>query len=156
MNYWIFTAAPHNNDSERFTARQVFVRRLDESFWGLGTRTPNRMSVRKGDHVVFYVARPESAFAGTARLASDCFDLTAEQKSTFSRGSVYFTAEHGVFLETINRWGTTQSVETLAEDLQFIKNRMKWWCYLQGGIRRITERDYATIVRSGSPGSVVR
>ena len=64
---------------------------MRDQFWGLGARTPNRKNIRKGDQVVFYVARPESAFVGTARLASDCFELSAEEQSKLSHDSTFFT-----------------------------------------------------------------
>jgi hypothetical protein len=42
MNYWIFTAAPHKDKSESYTAKQIFERRMPDHFWGLGEKTPNQ------------------------------------------------------------------------------------------------------------------
>jgi len=39
MNYWIFTVAPHRSDSESYTARQIYERRMEDRFWGIGART---------------------------------------------------------------------------------------------------------------------
>lgn len=152
MNYWIFTVAPYSSDSESYTARQIYERRMKDGFWGLGERTPHRKKVRKGDYVVYYIARPESAFGGTARLASDSFTLNAEQQQTLSHGSEFFTAEYGVRLEAIDIWDKTHPVVDLAGNLDFIENSAQWWAYLQGGIRQITENDYSKIV-SGSVNS---
>lgn len=145
MNYWIFTAAPHSSDSESYTARQIYERRMEDRFWGLGARTPYRKAVRKGDQVVFYIARPESAFVGTARLASDCFALNPEEQSRLSHGSAFFTPEYGVWLDAIERWEKSHPVAGLASNLRFVKNSTQWWTYLQGGIRQVEEGDYATI-----------
>jgi hypothetical protein len=147
MNYWIFTAAPYKDDSESYTAKEIYQRRMHDQFWGLGARTANRKNIRQGDQVVYYIARPDSAFGGTARLASDSFTLNAEQQSRLSHGSAFFTAEYGVFLEAIDVWGTMHPMDALASSLKFVENPVQWWAYLQGGIRQITEADYGTIVR---------
>jgi hypothetical protein len=152
MNYWIFTVAPFSSDSESYTARQIYERRMKDGFWGLGERTPHRRNIRKGDYIVFYIARPESAFGGIARLASDSFHLSQEQSQKLSHGSQFFTAEYGVYLESIDIWETTHPVVELATNLDFIENPAQWWVYLQGGIRQISESDYSKIV-SGFTGS---
>ncbi len=150
MNYWIFIAAPHNSESESYTARQVYQHRMQDRFWGLGARTPNRKNVRKGDRAVFYVARPESVFAGTAVLTSDCFELNAEERSKLSHGSIFFTADYGVWLDAIETWEKPRPMAELASSLEFVKNPTQWWTYLQGGIRQIAQTDYVRIT-SGSP-----
>ena len=114
MNYWIFNAAPYASDTESYTARQIYDRRMQDRFWGLGTRTQNRKKLRKGAQVLFYIARPEQVFAGTARLASDCFDLNAEEQAKLSHGSAFFTAEHGVWLEAIETWDRSHPMAPLA------------------------------------------
>ena len=138
------------HDTESYTGRQIYERRMQDRFWGLGTRTQNRKKLRKGDQVVFYIARPEQVFVGTARLASDCFDLNSEQQAKLSRGSAFFTAEHGVWLEAIERWGRSHSMAPLAPTLKFVKNPGQWWTRLQGGVRQVEESDYSVIVRGSS------
>jgi len=146
MNYWIFNAAPYSSGVESYTARQIYERRMQDKFWGLGTRTPNRRNVRKGDKVVFYIARLESVFAGTAQLASDSFELNPKEQASLSHGSAFFTSEHGVWLEAIKTWEQSRPMAAMASSLKFIKNSAQWWTYLQGGIRQIEESDYAAIV----------
>lgn len=146
MNYWIFVAAPQSDGCESYTARQIYECRMQDAFWGLGRGTAHRRNIRNGDQVVFYVARPESAFVGTAQLASDSFELTPEEQAGLSHDSPVFTAEIGVRLEAITTWERPQSVESLAVVLGFIENPAQWWAYLQGGIRKITESDYRRIL----------
>lgn len=146
MNYWIFNAAPYSSDGESYTARQIYERRMQDKFWGLGTRTQNRRNVRKGDQVVFYIARPEQVFAGTARLASDSFDLNPKEQASLSHGSAFFTTEHGVWLEVIETWEQSRPMAAMASSLKFIKNPAQWWTHLQGGVRQVEESDYAAIV----------
>lgn len=116
------------------------------AFWGLGERTANRRNVRKGDAVVFYIARPESAFGGTARLSSDSFTLTSDQQEQYGHDSDFFTADYGVLLDNIVTWETSRAVAALAHELELIENPEQWWAYLQGGIRQISEADYAKIL----------
>jgi hypothetical protein len=148
MNYWIFIAAPHNEGSESYTAKEIYERRMQDQFWGLGARTSNRRNIRKGDQIVFYIARPESAFVGTARLASDCFELNDEEKLKLSHGSRFFTAEYGVMLDKIVSWEKSRRVEALAPNLKFVKDPAQWWAYLQGGIRQVEETDFGVITSS--------
>jgi hypothetical protein len=146
MNYWIFNAAPYSSESESYTARQIYQQRMQDRFWGLGTRTQNRKNLRKGDKVVFYIARPEQVFAGTAELASDCFDLNSQEQRALSHDSPFFTAEHGVRLEAIETWERSRPMAPLSPMLNFIKNPRQWWTHLQGGVRQVDETDYTTIV----------
>ena len=152
MNYWIFTAAPYNANGESFTARQIYDRRMQDKFWGLGSSTRHRKNVRKGDQVVFYVARPEQVFAGTARLASDCFDLSPDERAKVSHGTAFFAANHGVRLDAIDTFEKPHPMAPLASTLQFVKNPAQWWTHLQGGIRQVSETDYDAIVAGFTSG----
>jgi hypothetical protein len=146
MNYWIFSVAPHKDGSESYTAREIYERRMRDHFWGIGENTANRRSVRQGDQVVFYAAKPDQAFVGTACLASDCVELKAEEQSKLSHGSAYFTAKYGVRLDTIELWQKQHRMAELAPSLKFVTNPTQWWTHLQGGIRQVEESDYAAIV----------
>ena len=146
MNYWIFNAAPFSSGEESFTARQIYEQRMQDRFWGLGERTQNRRKVKNGDQVVFYIARPESSFAGTARLASDSFELGPVEQDRFSHNTQFFRATYGVRLEMIETWNQPRPVVALAPQLDFIEDARQWWTYLQGGVRQIGETDYAKII----------
>jgi hypothetical protein len=150
MSYWIFTVAPYKSDSESYTARQIYERRMHDHFWGIGVHTAHRTNVRKGDQVVFYRAKPEQAFVGTARLASDCFELNAEEQTKLSQGSAFYTTQYGVRLDAIEMWPQLRRMAELASKLKFVTNPTLWWTHLQGGIRQVEESDYAAIA-SGSP-----
>ena len=153
MNYWIFNAAPHEGDGESFTGRQIYERRMQDQFWGLGERTQNRRNVRAGDQVIFYVARPDSVFVGTARLASDSFMLTPAEQKELSHGTRFFAAQYGVRIDAIEVWETPHRIDELADGLEFVKNPTQWWTYLQGGVRQISEADYRTIVSGPHRGA---
>jgi len=152
MRYWIFVAAPQESDGTKTTARETFNRRTVDEFWGLGERTPNRKHVAKGDVVVFYLARPDSAFAGEAELASGCVEPDEETKERLSHGVESFRPDYGVYLSNIEKWDELRPVIDLADELEFIDDPRQWWVYLQGGVREISEADYQRIRRGSITG----
>ena len=124
---------------------------MQDHFWGLGEKTANRKNIRQGDQVVFYRARPEQIFVGTARLASDSFKLNAEEQAGLSHDSPFFTSKYGVRLDSIEVWQKPRSMPDLAPTLKFVTNPAQWWTHLQGGIRQVEESDYAVIVSGSAP-----
>lgn len=160
MNHWIFIVT---SIDQGHTSREIYRLRMEDRFWGLGERTPNRRNLKKGDRVVFYIGLPEKVFGGTAQLASDSFQLTPEQIARYSHDRPHLEAGYGVRLSQIEVWDEPQPVEPLTSALDFIENEPYWYSYFQGGIRGITRDDYATIVRGfettsdkDSPESQVR
>jgi|GEM_PF-895882 hypothetical protein len=145
MNHWIFTVTQHKVDGESYTADEFLNQRLNDQFWGLNEKTPNRRSLHKGDHVVFYVGLPRKVFAASAALSSDSFELTNEQKVKYSHGKKFYHSEYGVLLTDIQVWQTPHPVEDLVTNLKFIENKESWFSYFQGGVRQVSEVDFRTI-----------
>lgn len=106
---------------------------MNDSFWGLGEKTPNRKNLTKGDRIVFYIGLPKKSFAGTATLASSCFKLNNSQKEDYGHGKQIYTEDYGVLLEKINTWHNPKNVEELVPKLNFIENKEFWFSYFQGG-----------------------
>jgi hypothetical protein len=98
MNYWIFTVA----SNEGYAGRQIYKLLMEDRFWGLGALAPNRKNLRRGDQVVYYIANPERAFAGTAQLATDSFSLSAEDKVKVSHDGIPFFTP--MILESTKGW----------------------------------------------------
>lgn len=113
---------------------------MQDKFWGLGQRTPNRKHLQAGDKVVFYVGRPYTVFAGTATLSSPSFALSAEQKGDYGHDLSFYQPEYGVFLDDIQQWSNPQLVTDLAPALTFIENEEFWPAYFQGGVRQILRK----------------
>jgi len=80
MNYWIFTVTGYKLSNENFAAEEIFNQRMKDKFWGIGEKTSNRKSLTKGGKVIYYIGLPQKIFAGTATLASACFELDDLQK----------------------------------------------------------------------------
>jgi len=154
MNYWIFTVTGHRVDDETLTAEEIFGQRMNDRFWGIGEKTPNRKNLDKSDKVVYYVGRPRKVFAGTAILASSCFKLSQSQREEYAHGKQFYTTEYGVLLEDIRIWDNPKSVEELVPRLRFIENKQFWFSYFQGGVRQITEEDFGTIIGEREPSLI--
>jgi hypothetical protein len=150
MNYWIFVATDH--PEHNITSKQVYEQRMNDKFWGLGERTPNRNSLKRGDKVLFYLGSSEKLFAGSATLESDGFALTPQQRESFSHGHAFFTTDYGVKLTDVLIFPNPKFVSDLIPKLDFIENKEYWGSYFQGGVRKITLRDYTLISESTEIG----
>lgn len=145
VDYWIFVATNHKIDGRILTGDQIFRQRMADEFWGVGEKTPNRSSLRKGDQVVFYTGFPSKVFVGTAILGSDSYRLSQEEQDHVSHGKKFYKAEFGVRLEQIQVWSKSRSIESVLPQLKFIENKEFWGTYFQGGVRQISEEDFRTI-----------
>lgn len=47
MNYWVFIVTTQESDGREFAAGDVLRQRIEDKFWGLGEKTPNRRSVEQ-------------------------------------------------------------------------------------------------------------
>ncbi len=148
MNYWIFIVTQHKIDGDILTAEKIFEKRMQDRFWGLGEKTPNRRSLQKGDQVVFYMGLPRKVFAATAVLAQASFELSDQERELLSHGLDFFRTQYGVRLDKIQTWERPRPVEDLVSNLKFIENKKSWFAYFQGGVRQITENDFRTITEA--------
>jgi len=146
MSYWAFTVTEKKLDDGNLLAEEIFKQRTSDKFWGLGEKTPNRRSLRRGDRIVFYVGWPLMIFAGTATLASDSFSLSDEQKDLYGHGKQFYRADYGVQLENIDLFDSPRPVKEVIPSLKFIENKENWYVYFQGGVRQLSEDDFLTIV----------
>ena len=144
MNYWIFTVTTHKDYN--ITGEEIFNQRMEDRFWGLGERTPNRQNLSEGDKVVYYIGVPQKVFGGTTTLASPSFKLNDSQKKQYGHGTEFYEEDYGVFLKDIDIWHAPKSVEGLIPRLEFIENKQFWGAYFQGGVRQITEGDFKIII----------
>ncbi len=154
MNNWIFVASSHESDGRTFTPDEIFRRRMEDKFWGLGEKTPNRKNLQQGDQVVFYLGNPRKHFVGSARLATASFPLSPKEQEDFAHGTEFFRASYGVRLNEISIWDPPKPVIELLGGLSFIQNKQHWGTYLQGGVRGLSEADFSAILQGNSSPSV--
>jgi hypothetical protein len=150
MQYWIFIVTQQNADGKTYSSTETYNQRMQDKFWGLGEKTPNRKNLQKADRVVFYLGNPEKSFAGTATLLSSSFQLNDSEKEKLSHGKERYTTDYGVLLTDINQWENPKNAQDLIPQLSFIENKGAWGSYFQGGIRQITEEDYEIITHGAS------
>jgi len=125
MNHWIFVI---NDTSE------VFEKRMKEERWPIFVRTHNRKHLHAEDAVVFYKAGTDGKkFLGTAKIITE---LTKSDKIDFSLG-----------IDEINIWEKSKSVDSLIENLDFIKDKRFWGRFFQGGVIKMSKKDFTTITR---------
>ena len=116
------------NDTDK-----AFVERIDKKAWPIYHRTPNKNNIKVGDQVVFYKAGNEGQkFIGSAEISSE---LKKINNLTYSIG-----------LTNTKVWKKTVSIHDLLEKLTFIGNSQLWSTYMQGGVKRISDSDYALLV----------
>ena len=127
MTNWMFTI----NAEER-----EFERRIKDKQWAIYKRTPSRRSLRENDRIVFYKAGKDGqVFLGTARLTS------------YARKVNVITYKVG--LKNIKIWKKGAHIRKLADKLEIIKNPALWSNYIQGGVRRLSDKDY-DLIKSNS------
>lgn len=145
MNRWVFIVTQHKVDDITLAPDDILKQRIEDKFWGLSEKTPNRRYLQRGDKVVFYLGNPRKVFAATATLASNSFQLTKEQQAKYDHGISFYRPEYGVSLENVQVWDAPRAVERLIPRLKFIENKINWGAYFQGGVRQISEDDFRTI-----------
>ena len=145
MATWLFVVTFHKLAGRTLSPEDVLRTRFDDGFWGLGEKTPNRKSLKKGDDVVFYLGNPTKAFAASATLASDSYALDNAQREKYGHDLEFFKANYGVLLENCRTWDRSVSVVEVVDNLSFIENKENWGAYFQGGVRQLTPADHRTL-----------
>lgn len=125
MNHWIFVI----NDT-----KEEFENRMKSKNWPIFMHTPNRKSLCVGDHVVFYLAgREGQKFLGSAQINS-------EVKKTHR-------LDYFVELTNTEIWIKYVRIIELLTKLEFIKDKQVWGRFFQGGVRRISKKDFNVIIK---------
>ena len=152
-SYYIFIAT--DCDVSRLakpSAYDVARYRLERREWGLGEHTRNRNAIQRNDHVLIYVSGQ--------RQLSRCFVASCRAASTatkvpFSMASIVDAPNHEgvvsvssvVKLKSVRFFPAPVAIAPLKSKLHFIKKPTspKWGAYLQGGVKRISKRDFELI-----------
>jgi len=154
MNNWIFVVTRQKDDGNWIQAREIFEIRMRDDFWGLNESTPNRKALAEGDRVVFYVGTREKKFAGSATLASPCYELDHEERLQLSHDRELFTADYGVRLLNTQIWDKPISAHDIIKSLSFVVNLPNWGSYFRGAIREISDLDYETLTSGQIPPKI--
>jgi len=133
VQYWIFVSFPYS-DYNKGTILEMAENLTRFTKWRIGKRTANRGQLAKDDKVLLYQAGEEGKkFVGTATLFSN-LQISSEEISDW------------VAIGNIEFWKKIIPIATLLCQLSFIKNKNKWGLYFKGGIIKISEEDYNTVI----------
>jgi hypothetical protein len=145
VNYWIFTVKDQKSDGKRLAAKDIFDQRMADEFWGLKAKARNAKYLRKGDGVVYYIAKPAKVLGGYSVLGSNFDELPEKERDRLSHGKELYRAGYGVYLKQITSWDPPRSIEAVLPDLKFIKNKKNWSAHLHGEVHRIPEEDFRVL-----------
>src|SRR5438093_1742520 len=96
MAYYLFNFVKKGAAKGK-TLREQAAELLQIKMWGIGSKTPNRLSLAPGDRVLIYVGAPEYEFIGHAELGSATHEWTpqeaAQYPGSFEGGVVFSQAQ---------------------------------------------------------------
>ena len=151
QRYFVFIVNDAQGVSQRLSARKIYDQLMKIQAWGIGERTPYRKDLRKGSRIVFYQAgKGGQRFIGTATIASE-LRLMSAQRATERRALGIEPAKYDLDLTNIEIWKDTKPVVDMVQRLQFISNKDHYGVHFQGGVKRISEADYYTIIEFKPP-----
>jgi MoxR-like ATPase len=142
INYWIFIVS--DQPKLKISAEEIYQTRMKDKFWGLNEHTPFRKRLKKGDLVIF--CHGAKKFLGTAKLETNCFEPSDEQKIEFSHDNDFYKPNFGVMLSGVDIWQKPKEVSEYVQHLSFISNLQQYPVYFQGGIKNIRPSDYHLII----------
>jgi len=132
--YWIFVSVPFS-DFNRGTIFDMIEKIKMSRRWPIGKKTFHKKELSKGDRILFYQAGEEGKkFVGSGELFSN---LHVDEENILD-----FVA-----VGNIKLWQRHIPIRELLDSLSFIKDKKHWGLYLQGGVIKISEGDYNTILK---------
>jgi Type I restriction enzyme R protein N terminus (HSDR_N) len=125
------------------TLREQAGELLQVMMWGIGAKTPNRLSLAPGDRVLIYVGAPEYEFIGDAELGSPTHEWTPQEAAQYP-GSF----EGGVLFSKAEVWSHPVPMKSVLPQL-VLKERNPG-AHFFSGVVRITKEDYETVIAFGA------
>jgi len=151
QRYFIFIVNDAQGVQGRMPARQIHDALMKLAGWGIGQRTPYRKDLRSGSRIVFYQAgKGGQSFIGTATMASGLRPMSAERAAK-RRAVGIEPARYDLDLTDVEIWEEGKPVVDMVQRLEFISNKDHYGVHFQGGVKRISEADYYTIIEFKSP-----
>lgn len=155
QRYFVFIVNDAQGVRDRMPARQIYEELMKLAGWGIGERTPGRKDLREGSRVAFYQAgKGGQRFIGTATIASELQPMS-EVRCAERRAVGIEPAKYDLDLSDVDIWKETKPVSDMVQRLGFISNKDYYGVHFQGGVKRISEADYYTIIEFRSPKGIV-
>lgn len=134
------------------SAYEMAKYRFSNGFWGINEGTAHQNALKQGDRAVVYLSGSRDYsqhFVGVCRIDSAKQHSSAELRSKLSSSSKhdYAMPPYHISLRDCEMFDNPVSLLDIAEQLQLVKDPKQWWRYLQGGVRRISDRDFNLILQ---------
>jgi hypothetical protein len=151
QRYFVFIVNDAQGPQGRMQARQIYDALMTLKGWGIGQHTPYRKDLQKSSRVVFYQAgKGGQRFIGTATMASGLRPMTADRADE-RRAVGIEPAKYDLDLADIDIWKNPKPVSDMVQHLEFISNKDHYGVHFQGGVKRISEADYYTMIEFKPP-----
>lgn len=121
---------------------------IDNKFMCAGFPNRNEKSVKnmeKGDRIIYYVTK-HSKFVAEVEVIGEYF---------YSEEPIwddpYDLWPHRIYTKPLSFIETTEDgvfIKDIWDDLEFIKNKVKWGSQVQGSFRKLSEHDYKVISKA--------
>ena len=151
QRYFIFVVNSQQGVTKKLSAKQIYTRLMKLKVWGINERTPYRRDLSEGSKIIFYQAgKGGQKFIGAATLSSP-LHIMSDMQATERRKVGIEPAVYNVDLQDIRTWDEPKPVTDMIQRLEFIGNKEHFGVYFQGGVRRVSEADYYTILEFKPP-----
>lgn len=151
QRYFVFIVNDAQGVHGRMPARGIFDELMKIGAWGIGERTPCRKDLHERSRVVFYQAgKRGQRFIGAATIASELRPMNADRAAE-RRAVGIEPAKYDLDLAAVDIWKQGKLVVDMVQRLEFISNKDHYGVHFQGGVKRISEADYYTIIEFKPP-----
>jgi len=129
MSFWILVITGD---------RQELEKRLQGKKWPIFQRTRHRQELKKGDQVIIYHGgyHGSKSFVGTFKISSGVSPTGPDQYS--------------LDFSEVNLWKNPVGIYDILDNLGFVVRKDNWGIYFQGGVSRLPEKDYKTILAAAN------
>lgn len=139
MQYFILLTSDSNKHAE-----EILAQRLKSKIWEIYDKTNLRNQLEEKSKVIFYLAGsgPNSQhFVGEAIIDKivHANSKYSEEANTMIHSTLHF--------EKILNYKVPISIKKIMNNLTFITNPAKYGTAINGGVRRISEKDYKIIFK---------
>jgi len=129
VSFWILVITGDGQELEK---------RLQGKKWPIFQRTRHRQELKKGDQVIIYHGgyHGSKSFVGTFKISSGVSPTGPDQ---YSFG-----------FSEVNLWKNPVGIYDILDNLGFVVRKDNWGIYFQGGVSRLPEKDYKTILAAAN------
>jgi hypothetical protein len=149
-NYLLLASDGMDANGGSYPALKILRYRLSNKIWGMNKRTWHRNEIKKDDNVIFYVAGRGVMHGNIMARAviKDVKYYSRVYNSTYSNDSFSVEIpEKIIILGGVEYFKKNVNLKSLLGKISFLPLKKKWGIYLQGGARKISNKDFELILK---------